>query len=206
MKNYILMVVSIVSLNVFAQKNEPVEQVSDKDWQMELLYTYDPLNTSYGDNYGFIFKAKRFKYQGDHIKLLYGLAYQNSYISETENLFTDHVDGFTRDIGLYAIFDLVYYPFARKKFYISFEPFAGVTHLKSIGKLRIQEHSVYETYVNNFAYFNYGVTQSLGFKIKDFTISGFGWLSLKGFLDGGRMRPADFDSRLFVGVGVGYAF
>ncbi|WP_062055507.1 hypothetical protein [Aquimarina longa] len=206
MKNYLIVLSFVLALPVLAQEKKENTLSEQKQWKIELLYTHDLLNTSYGKNYGFIFKGKLAYLYRKHITLLYGAAFQNSYISETDNLFTDYVDGYTRDIGLYAIVDIIYYPLNKKKLYLSLEPFIGVTHLKSKGTLKIPKHSISEKYKNNYAYFNYGLTQSLGYKINTINISGFAWLSLKGFLDNGRNRPADFDSRFFIGMGVGYTF
>jgi hypothetical protein len=184
-------------------KNKEMDQ---KQLKIELLYTYDFLNTVYGKNYGFIFKGKKNFLDTKHFNLLYGVAYQYSYISEKDNSFTNYVDGYTRDIGLYSVVEVVYFPFKRKKLHLALEPFIGVTHLKSKGTLKIVQHSIFEKYKNSYTYFNYGITQSIGYKFNKLSLSGFGWGSLKGILDNGRFRPGDFDSRLFIGLGVGYTF
>ncbi|WP_438422991.1 hypothetical protein [Aquimarina macrocephali] len=205
MKNYLVFLSFILSLPVLAQGQKENIESNQKRWKLELLYTQDILNTSYGKNYGYIFKGKLMCLDSKHFTLSYGAAHQNSYINETDNSFTDYVDGHTRDIGLYSIFDITYYPFNKKKLFLSLEPFIGVTHLKSKGTLKIPQYSVYEKYKNEYVYFNYGFSQSLGYNINKFSVSAFAWASLKGILDKGRNRPADFDSRFFVGLGIGYA-
>ncbi|WP_074410280.1 hypothetical protein [Aquimarina megaterium] len=204
MKNYVVVLLFFLALPVWVQGQKENKESGQKRWKLELLYTQDILNTSYGKNYGYIFKGKLKCLDSKHFTLSYGAAHQNSYIAETDNLFTDYVEGYTRDIGLYSIFDVTYYPFNKKKFYLSLEPFIGATHLKSKGTLKIPQYSVYEKYKNEYVYFNYGVSQSLGYNINNFSVSAFAWVSLKGFLDKGRNRPADFDSRFFLGLGLGY--
>lgn len=204
MNNYLVVFSFFIALPFLVQAQNKNKESEQKRWKLELLYTQDILNTSYGKNYGYIFKGKLTCLDSKHFTLSYGAAHQNSYIAETDNLFTDYVDGYTRDIGLYSIFDVTYYPFNKKKLYLSLEPFIGVTHLKSKGTLKIPQYSVYEKYKNDYVYFNYGFSQSLGYNINKFSVSAFAWVSLKGFLDKGRNRPADFDSRFFLGLGIGY--
>ncbi|WP_438711247.1 hypothetical protein ACSTS3_22175 [Aquimarina muelleri] len=206
MKKYCIAIACIYVISGFAQNEKENTMPDPVSWKIELLFTQDIFNTSYGKNYGFVFKGKKVWLDKNHFTLLYGAAFQNSYISESDNLFTDFVDGYTRDIGAYGVFDISYYPFRKKRFYLSLEPFIGATHLKSKGQLYIPEYSVSEKYKNTYTYFNYGFTQSLGYTINRFSIIGFSWISLKGILDEGRSRPADFDSRLFLGLGVGYTF
>ncbi|WP_103865496.1 hypothetical protein [Aquimarina sp. I32.4] len=204
MKNFLLVLCLIFTLPIVAQVQQENKNPTQNKWKLELLYSHDILNTSYGKNYGYIFKGKLIFLDRKHFTLSYGLAHQNSYIDETENLFTEYIDGYTRDIGLYSIFDITYYPFNKKKLYLSLEPFIGATHLKSKGKLKIPQYSISEKYKNEYVYFNYGFSQSIGYNIHKFSVSGFTWVSLKGLLDQGRSRPADFDSRFFIGVGLGY--
>lgn len=205
MKNQLFIIITLITFKTIGQTQPSVKYPEKKKWRLELLFTQDILNTSYGDNFGFVFKVKRPAFQKKHFDLYYGVCYQNSYIDETDNLFTKGIDGYTKDNGLYVVYELRYQPFQKKKFYVSLEPFIGLTHLKSKGTLRIPEHDVYQKYKNNYTYFNYGLSQSIGININDFSISGFAWGSLKGFLDNGRSRPADFDSRLFLGIGLGYS-
>lgn len=206
MKNYILIVLLFIGFITYSQEQTKNKTPQKNQWKIELLYTYDILNTAYGKNQGYIFKGKIKFLDSKHFNLLYGAAFQNSYISETDNLFTNYVDGYTRDIGLYSIFEAVYFPFKKKKLYLALEPFIGITHLKSKGTLKIPQYSIFEEYKNNYAYFNYGITQSIGYKFNQFSINGFTWFSLKGVLDKGRGRPGDFDSRFFIGLGIGYTF
>lgn len=207
MKNIIFWTLCIVPILPILAQNIKEEESSDtRKWKVELVATYDFINASYGNNGGFIAKGKYRLLNTKHFELFGGLAYQNSSISETDNKFTDHVDGYTRDIGIYPVFEGVYFPFRKKTFYFSAESFFGLTHLKSKGTLDIPEHLVFEKYSNNHAYFNYGLSHSLGVKFNNVSLGVTLWSSLKGFLDGGRFRPGDFDSRLFAGLSVAYTF
>lgn len=207
MKTYLFLSLSILfSISVFAQEQKTNQSSSKKQWKIELLHTYDILNTSYGFNHGFIAKGKFIFLNNKHLNLSCGMAHQYSYISESSNLFTDYVEGYTKDIGCYAVLDFAFFPFKKKKLYLSLEPFAGFTHLQSKGTLKMPQYAVEETYKNNYIYFNYGLTQSLGYTIGRFSINASVWLSLKGILDNGRSRPADFDARFLIGLGAAYSF
>ena len=207
MKYYIIYILTLmISFSIFGQENTKKKDANEEKWKVELLTTYDFLNKSYGKNGGFIAKAKYKFLDSKHFNMFYGAAYQNSYISETDNKFTEYVDGYTRDIGVYTVFEIVYFPLKKKNVYLAIEPFIGTTHLKSKGKLNIAEHYISEKYTNNYLYFNYGISQSIGYKFNKFSIGAFVWSSLKGFFDEGRFRPGDFDSRLFIGLGASYNF
>ena len=205
MKNYFLILL-LISFSTYSQEQTKNKEAQQKQWKIEFLYTHDFLNTIYGKNQGYIFKGKIKFLETKHFNLLYGAAYQNSYISETDNAFINYVDGYTRDIGVYSVFEVVYFPFKRKKLNLTLEPFMGVTHLRSKGSLKTPQFPILEEYKNNYIYFNYGFTQSIGYEFNRFSISGFTWLSLKGILDKGRTRLGDFDSRFFIGLGIGYTF
>lgn len=193
--------------SIWAQEPEKkTPKSSHKLWKVELLHTYDVLNMSYGFNYGFIAKGKFNFFNSKHLNLYCGMAHQYSYISESDNLFSDKVDGYTKDIGLYTVLDIVFYPFKKKTLYLSLEPFVGLTHLRSKGTLKMPHYGIVETYKNDYVYFNYGFTQGIGYTLGQFTIQASVWLSLKGFLDEGRSRPADFDSRFLIGLGASYSF
>jgi len=189
-----------------AQSNDTAQVSDQHHWRIELSLAKDFTNVSFGHTFGYIMKGKRFLFTSNHFDLLVGAAFQNSLIYESENEFTDYVDGYTRDLGFYGLFDVKYYPFKKKKFYLALEHFAGVTNLKSKGDLTIPELDIDESYKHYYTYFNYGMNQSIGLQIKRVNIDAFVWLSLKGFLDEGRYRPADFDSRMFFGINAGYTF
>lgn len=173
-------------------------------WKLELGYTTDIINASFGKNYGFVFKAKRKLLESKKITLMVGAAYQNSFINEDENMFTGFVDGYTRDLSVVGLVDFSFYPFNKRRFYMSIQPFLGYTNLKSKGSLYIDHLSIYEKYKNSYSYFNYGMINSLGYTFNRITITFDVWSSLKGIVGSGRFRPGDFDSRLFFGMGVGY--
>ncbi|MEH0154096.1 hypothetical protein V6R21_08090 [Limibacter armeniacum] len=205
MKNYLTLIFVLISLPTLSQNpyNSPADY---RRWQVAINFTTDLLNTSYGDNYGIVAKAKRSAFNSRHFQMYYGVAYQHNVIDEHKNLFSDYVKGYTRDIGAYAVYEVVYYPFRQVGVLLSLEPFVGYTHLHSIGKLKMPHHDVYVKYHHNYGYFNYGFTQSLGYTINRFTINGFAMVSLKGMTDSGRFRPGDFDSRILLGVGLAYGF
>ncbi|WP_156167075.1 hypothetical protein [Tenacibaculum mesophilum] len=195
----ILYIVLLSSFFMNAQEHD-----TTRKWKLELGYTTDIINTSFGKHYGFVFKAKRKLLESKKITLMVGAAYQNSFINEDENMFTGFVDGYTRDLSVVGLVDFSFYPFNKRRFYMSIQPFLGYTNLKSKGSLYIDYIGVYEKYKNSHSYFNYGMINSLGYTFNRVTITFDVWSSLKGILDSGRFRPGDFDSRLFFGIGVGY--
>jgi len=195
----ILYIALLSSVLVSAQ-----EQNATRKWKLELGYTTDIINASFGENYGVVFKVKRKIVEGRKITLMAGAAYQNSFINEDENMFTDYVDGYTRDLSAIGLVDFSFYPFNKRRFYMSVQPFFGYTNLKSKGSLYIDHLGIYEKYKNSYSYFNYGLINSLGYTYNRVTITFDVWGSLKGVTDSGRFRPGDFDSRLFFGMGVGY--
>lgn len=204
MKYFKLIIIGINLLGyVVSAQNNTNEMTT---WKLELLTTYDFLNTSYGTNNGFIAKGKYNLYHSKHFSFYTGIMHQNSYINERKNKFTKHTRGYTTDVGLYALTEIVYYPFKQRKFFMSIEPFVGATYLRSKGSLKIPAYGVSETYKNTYVYFNYGVSNSLGYRFGKISVQLSLWSSLKGFWDKGRFRPGDFDSRIFAALGVGYSF
>ncbi|MCO7184511.1 hypothetical protein NH341_03685 [Tenacibaculum sp. XPcli2-G] len=195
----ILYIVLLSSFFMNAQEHD-----TTRKWKLELGYTTDIINTSFGKHYGFVFKAKRKLLESKKITLMVGAAYQNSFINEDENMFTGFVDGYTRDLSVVGLVDFSFYPFNKRRFYMSIQPFLGYTNLKSKGSLYIDHLGVYEKYKNSHSYFNYGMINSLGYTFNRITITFDVWSSLKGIVDSGRFRPGDFDSRLFFGMGIGY--
>ncbi|WP_428740961.1 hypothetical protein [Tenacibaculum sp.] len=196
---YVLLLISGLTSNAQVDKNT-------MKWKLELGYTTDIINVSFGENYGIVFKAKKSLLETKRLTLMAGAVYQNSFINEDENMFTDYVDGYTRDLTVAGLLDLSIYPFNKRRFYFSAQPFLGYTNLKSKGSLYIGHLNVYEKYKNSYSYFNYGMINSLGYTFNRVTISLDVWSSLKGIFDNGRFRPGDFDSRLFFGLSVGYTF
>ncbi|WP_271406343.1 hypothetical protein [Tenacibaculum soleae] len=197
-------IIYILLLSCFVSNAQ--EQIKRNNWKVELIYTTDIINTSFGNNYGFIFKGKRKIFENKTFTLMTGFAYQNSVINENKNKFTSHVDGSTRDISIAGLLDVSLYPFRNRRFFISLQPFLGFTNLKSKGSISIEHLDIYEKHSKSYSYFNYGAISSLGYTFNKVTINLDIWSSLKGFFDAGRFRPGDLDSRLFFGLGAGYSF
>lgn len=170
-----------------------------KDRRLEILSSYQ----LFGGGFGFIVKGKREILHSKHFEAYAGLAYQTSYQFETDVLLNG-VTGYQRDLGIYLVTDLMYYPFKTKKVFTGLEPYVGLTVLKSKGTLVIPEYGIDEVYTNRYAYLNYGTTQTLGYNFGRVSVSLFTMLSLKGLLDQGRTRPGDSDSKIFVGINLGF--
>ena len=170
-----------------------------KNRRLEILSSYQ----LFGGGFGFIIKGKKEILHSKHFEGYTGLAYQKSYKIETDVLLNG-VTGYQRDLGIYLVTDLMYYPFKTKKVFTGLEPFVGLTVLKTKGTLVIPEYDIDEVYTNNYAYLNYGTTQTLGYDFGRVSTSLFAMLSLKGLLDQGRTRPGDSDSKIFVGINLGF--
>lgn len=197
MKIICIFLLSFTSIIAVAQETTPDKE---RKWELELAISTDIINSSYGSNFGYFLKVKRSFIRHDHFEILGGVSWQNFYILESDNLFTTHIKGYTRDLGAYGLIDIRYYPFKQGKFFMALEPFAGHTNLYSKGSIEIPQHEIVADYQHSYNYFNYGVNQTLGLRFDRFNIGAFAWLSLKGILDEGRRRPGDFDSRLFLGI------
>ena len=178
--------------NEKSKKNMPLNRV-------ELYGTYE----LFGGGFGFIAKGKTQLLDTKHFDFFTGIAYQQSHQSETDKLLTG-IKGYNSDMGIYLIFDMIHYPFKSKKVFTGIEPYFGLTIFKSEGTLEIRKYDIYENYSNNYSYLNYGITQTLGYNFGKVSTSLFAMLSLKGFIDNGRTRPGDADSKIFVGINLSY--
>lgn len=167
--------------------------------RVELLGTYEP----FGGGLGTIAKGKKQILNSKHFEGFLGLAFQFSHQSETDKYLTG-VDGYNNDIGIYIVSDLVYYPLKTKNIFIGLEPFIGLTNLKSKGGLEISQYDIYEKYSNSYTYINYGITPTIGYNFGKLSVSFFSMISLKGFLDKGRTRLGDSDSKIFFGISLSY--
>lgn len=204
MKNITLILITCLSFTISAQKEEVKSTNLEKTWLFESAHNYDLFNRSYGRNYGISLKAKREFWRPKHFTFSYGIMLQSHKIKENQNTYTENLDGSTKDKSFMAIAELKYYPFNRRNLYISAEPFIGATQLKTEGILNLPQYTMTQSFNNSYIYFNYGVSQNIGYKIGSFNLFATSWLSLNGLWDNGRKRPADFDSRFFIGLGIGY--
>lgn len=193
----------ILSILILIQiKSYGQDQDSKKFWtnsRIELLGTYE----LFGSGIGFIAKGEKEIFNLKHFEGFTGLAFQYNYQSETNKLLTG-IKGYTSDVGIYTVFDILLYPFKTKKVFTGLEPYIGLTTLKSDGVLEISKHNIYEDYSNSYTYLNYGITQTIGYSFKRVSTSLFTMLSLKGFADKGRTRPGDSDSKIFLGINLTY--
>jgi len=167
--------------------------------KIELSGTYE----LFGEGLGFIVKGKKESFSKKHFEGFLGLAFQFSHQSETDK-YLNGVKGYNNDFGMYAIYDLVYYPFKTKKIFIAIEPFIGVTNLKSKGTLEISNYDIYEKYSNSYTYYNSGTTQKIGYNFGQVSGDVFVMISSKGLLDNGRKRLGDSDSKIFLGINISY--
>lgn len=197
MKKYIIILLAIfLPLLNFAQNRQFYGE--PRGIKLDLGYTMD---VAYG-GHGLIFKGKRQILDAENFDAYFGLAAQ--FTRDGEKKFTNDVDGFTRDLGLYVVSEVLLYPLRSKNLFLGLEPFAGVTNLKSEGTLEIEDYNVSETFSKNYTYLNYGATLSLGYNFGKIQTSIFAMPSLRALLDKGRFRPGDTDSRILAGVNLGF--
>ncbi len=104
------------------------------------------------------------------------------------------------NVGVYGVSELVYYPFKRKNVFLSVEPFLGINRYKTKSTINDVANELIDSYSDTFTFFNYGSTQTLGYRFKRLSIAANIMASYKGFLDNGRRRIGDFDSFLFPGI------
>lgn len=200
MKNIILLFSTfyMIQTSSFAQ-----EKKSKKWWPtldcVELLGTYE----LFGNGYGFVAKGKSQILDTNHFELYHGIAYQQSHQFIKDKLLTG-IKGYNSDVGVYFVFDMMLYPFKTKNIFTSLEPYAGLTILKSKGTLDIPKYHIHESYSNRYTYLNYGITQTFGYNFGKISTSLFAMVSLKGYLDNGRTRPGDSDSKIFLGINFSY--
>ena len=167
--------------------------------RIELSGTYE----LFGGGHGFIAKGKTQILNKKHFEFYHGIAYQQSHQFRTDKLLNG-VKGYNSDLGIYWLFDIQIYPFKNKKVFTSLESFIGPTTIKSKGTLDLPKYNIYESYSNRYTYLNYGITQSIGYNFGKINASLFTMVSLKGFIDNGRTRPGDSDSKIFLGLNLSY--
>jgi len=199
-KNFILTFFFIISFHFWSVSQSERPKSKDSNIRLEFLGTY---SHSYKGK-GFLFKAKKETLNTKRINIYSGFALQFSSQNESNLVLSRGVDGGNSNMGLYAICNLDYHPFKNRRFFLGLEPFMGVTYLRTMGSLTIPKHQVYESFSNDYVYFNYGITPSAGYNFGRVRVAAFSMASFKGVLDNGRTRPGDMDSRIFVGLLFGY--
>ena len=70
----------------------------------------------------------------------------------------------------------------------------------------LPKHNIKEDYQHEYTFFNYGLSLPIGYNLRKINTNLFIMSSLKGFLDRGRFRPADPDSKIFLGLNIVYTF
>lgn len=168
--------------------------------EIGLSGTYDLFNKSTG----FIAKGEKEIMNSDHFEAYLGFAFQFSRQNEKGLLLESGIKGGSNNFGFYGINKLKYYPFKRKTFFISLEPFLGITNYKSKGSLQSSEYEINENYSNTYTYFNYGLTPAIGYNFGRIEASMFSMISLKGIFDSGRYRLGDVDSMVLFGLNISY--
>ena len=198
-----LFVILSLCMATTAQAQAPQEP---SPWQVALTLNTDYISTSFGRNKGLWVTAKHQVAGQDAWRFHVGAAFQHHIIQESTSPFTHRVQGYTRDLGGYLLVDATWHPFAGRRLFITLEHFAGYTRLQSEGSLTLPDYGLTQTYRHLYGYFNYGVANHIGYAVGPISVQAMVWSSLKGFWDGGRQRPGDFDSRILAGVGIGYRF
>ncbi len=196
-KNTIVILVYIFSqFQSFGQNQDNKTFWSNS--QVELSGLYGIL-----DDYGVLIKGKKEAFNQKHFEGLYGLSFQYTYATETEK-FANGIDGYNRDLGAYLVFDITYYPFKKKNAFISSELFSGYTNLKSKGTLSIPRHNIYNEYSNSYAYFNYGLTATIGYDFGRLKVGIFGMMSLRNMFKEDLIIPINEDSKAYLGLNLAY--
>jgi len=193
----ILLFVGIFTqITLFGQKQETKTFWSNSHVELSGLY-------GILDDNGFLLKGKKEVFNKKHFDGLLGLCFQFTYSSETDK-FSDGIEGNTKDLGAYLTFDLIYYPFNKKHIFISSELFSGCTNLKSKGTLSIPEYNIYSEYQNSYSYFNYGLSETVGYDFGKIKVGAFVMMSLRTLLKKDIIIPINEDSKAYFGINFGY--
>lgn len=194
MKKIIGFIIIVIVLPLFSVAQN-VNRINKK---VEFGFAIDPAQ----GGSGILLKAKQRLINTRHFDGYVGVAGQ--YHRNKEKKFSESLNGGTTDLGVYLVSDCLLYPFSSKHVFIGAEGFAGITNFRTKGTLTLPEHSIAEKYSNQYTYFNYGVNLSLGYDFGRLSTNMFINASLKGFLDKGRFRPLDTDSKGFAGLSMGF--
>jgi len=169
----------------------------------DILVTTEPFNYSLG----YLAKVSQDVLNKKHLESTLGLAFQNSYTFRTKIEKSMSQDTRVTDHSFLLTNDWKYFPFSKKCLYVEVGIYGGFTSSISKGSLRLPEYDIEENYYNRHNYFNYGSIQSLGWRAKNhFELGVFSMISLNGILDSGRTRPAEIDSRFYIGLKFGFRF
>lgn len=171
-----------------------------KNKNYEVVATAEPFISSWG----YLLKVSHDILREKHFEGSLGLAFQNSYTRKTK--FEKNMSSNSRvtDYSLLLTNDWKYFPFKKKNLFIEVGLYGGFTSSVSKGSLSIPKYDIEEDYYNRHNYFNYGSMQTLGWRFKThYELGVFSMISLNGVLDSGRTRPAEFDSRFYVGLKFG---
>lgn len=196
MIKHIIIVSALALLPILSSGQVRIED--PMDIKLEAGFAMDLIN----GGKGLIIKGKRQILNTRKFDGYSGLAAQ--FTRDLETKFSDNVDGYTQDLGLYIVSDWLFYPLRSKTLFLGLEPFVGVTNLKSKGTLNLEDFDISDAYSNSYTYFNYGATLSIGYDFGRFSTNVFATSSLKGILDSGRFRPGDVDSKILAGLNLGY--
>jgi|SRR5690554_389056 len=171
-----------------------------KNNNYEVAATTEPFIPSWG----YLLKVSHDILNEKHFEGSLGLAFQNSYtIKTTFEKYMSSNTGVT-DYSLLLTNDWKYFPLRKKNLFIEVGIYGGLTSSVSKGSLSIPKYDIEEDYYNRHNYFNYGSMQTLGWRFKTrYELGVFSMISLNGILDSGRTRPAEFDSRFYVGLKFG---
>ena len=135
----------------------------------------------------------------------FGLKGKKSFIERP------HIDGYTGLAlyfsplpigydGAYWMTEFDFFPGKKKHFFIRLEPFIGLTRLHTRSKVDLPDLDIVGSYSENYAYFDYGTIQSLGWKFNRLSVAVDYMISFKGFLDKGPLRFGDLDSFALPGI------
>lgn len=174
-----------------------------KSNEYNLMLTTEP----FGSSLGGILNISHPFLNSKHFEATLGVAFQYSRTLKTKFERNMSSDTRTTDCSFLVTQDWQYFPFRKKHLVLEAGLYAGFTSSVSRGSLSLPQYDIYEEYHNQHNYFNYGSMQSLSWVFKSrFKVGFFSMISLKGYLDSGRTRPAEVDSRFFIGLKLGYKF
>ncbi|MEX2485138.1 MAG: hypothetical protein WED10_11280 [Brumimicrobium sp.] len=174
-----------------------------KNNNYEVMITMEP----FGSSLGYLTKVSHDFLSKNHFEGSLGLAFQNSYTIKTKIEKIMNPNTRVIDYSLLLTNDWKYFPAKKKNLFIAIGLYGGLTSSISKGSLSLPAFNIEEEFYNRYNYFNYGSTQTLGWRFKTrYEFGLFSMISLNGFFDSGRFRPAEVDSRFYIGFIFGYNF
>lgn len=199
---WIILISCIASFQNPCLGQATVKQFLKENLHFNIALIIDPFGLGVGAVHNVSIKV----FNGKHLEGLAGLQYQHYH--NFRSRFEKNISSFSppQEKGLHLTTNWKLYPLKKKTLSISLGCFIGGNHLITKGTLDIPQYGISENFEKSFIYFNYGITPSFGWRFaNNIEISLFSMLSLKGFLDKGRTRPAEIDSRFFVGLNFGFS-